>query len=130
VNARSQLLELYHQWKELSEFEGIAILAANWNEVSRCQSGKAALQYGIITAHELLQKELSPGISDPRVTDPQIRSIVTELILLEQRNGQWLDEQEEKAQEQNRALSKTSKNLRAVHKAYVSPQACVWHSYS
>ena len=130
MNARSQLLELYFRWKRLSETEGTAILAANWSEVSRCQNDKAALQYGIITAHELLQKELSKCEGDPRMNDPQIRSIVIELILLEQRNGQWLDEQKEKAQQENRALTKTTKNLRAVHKAYASARSEVWHSYS
>jgi hypothetical protein len=131
MSARSDLLSLYIEWRKLTESEGLAIRSANWLEVQHFQDAKFQLQAQIVSATELVHAELA---RDPRHTpevNHEFRSLLAELIQLEQRNSQWLADQRRNAEAEMAAIDKTSRNLRQVHKAYHQVQgAAAWHSYS
>ena len=130
MDARNQLMDLYQEWRTLSETEGKAIRAATWSRVDACQDAKHGLQPRMLSAVELCQAELKAAGINPQDFDLQLRKIVAELILLEERNSQWLAEQREAALAQARQLDRTSRSLRQVRQAYVGDAAAAWHSYS
>jgi hypothetical protein len=130
MNAHQDLLELFQEWRTLTETEGQAIRSATWPEVNRCQDAKFHLQSRLMMAHESLQAErLARGL-DPVTYDPPYRQVVAELIRLEQRNSEWLADQYQQAERQNQDLARTSRNLRQVHRAYAPGAPAHWHSYS
>jgi hypothetical protein len=130
MNAQQDLLELFQEWRTLTEAEGQAIRSAIWPEVNRCQDAKFHLQSRLMLVHESLQAERRAQGLDPETYDPPYRQVVTELIRLEQRNGEWLADQYQQAECQNQDLARTSRNLRQVHRAYASGAPTHWHSYS
>jgi hypothetical protein len=130
MSARNELMALYQEWRTLSEAEGEAIQSAIWPQVNRCQSAKSQLQTRILAAHELFQAELAAHGLDAREHEAQYRKTIAELILLEQRNGEFLDAQRQRAAAQIRELGRTRQNLRHVHRAYAGPREAAWNSYS
>ncbi len=130
MSARNNLMSLYQEWRTLTEAEGEAIRSATWPQVYRCQAAKSQLQARILAAHERFQAELAANGLDAREHEAQYRKTIAELILLEQRNGEFLEAQREQAQAKLRELSRTRQNLRQVQRAYAGAQQPAWNSYS
>jgi hypothetical protein len=122
----AHLLELYQQWKGLTEREGAAILASNWAEVRSCQEKKQKLQPQIIKISDQL-KNASRGASQ---FQDRIRECVNELIQLETRNSANLAGRLQTAKEKIDSLDCTSSRLRQLHKSYVPAQGSAWNQYS
>ena len=130
MSANNDLLDLFQEWRALTEAEGQAIQSATWPEVTRCQDAKSQLQTRLIATHELLQAELKASGLDAEAYDPRYRQVVAELIRLEQRNSEWLADQYQQADQQRNDLARASRNLRQVHRAYARTASANWHSYS
>jgi len=130
MSAANDLMALYQEWRTLTEAEGEAILSATWPQVNRCQTAKFQLQSRILAAHDLFQAELAAHGLDPQEHEAQYRKTVADLILLEERNGGFLEAQRKQACEQIRSLGRTKQNLRKVHRAYSGAREAAWNSYS
>lgn len=130
MTARHNLLNLYQTWRELTEREGEAIRVAAWAQVSRVQEDKAKLQAQIIDATERFQTEMLELHGYQGAEDSGLRSLLAELIQLEQRNGEWLATQRCQAEKERQELASTSRNLRQVHRAYATSSVSGWESYS
>ncbi len=130
MSAFQELNGYYQEWRQLSEQEGSAIRSSDWPKVRGCQEAKFCLQAQIMIATQLFQKELTDQGMDAKEYDRQFRGIVAELILLEERNGSWLNEQKTRALEERDELAKSSSNLRQVRSAYVQGNKTHWNSYS
>ena len=123
MNGRVQLLELYDQWKHLTQEEGAAILASNWIEVHRCQQDKQKLQPEIVKISE--QVETSSAEKDE--FGPRLRERINQLIQLETSNNDNLGTRLQSARQEKEKLDRTSQRLRKIHKSYVPSQDAVWN---
>ena len=129
MSAQNDLLELYQEWRAWTEAEGEAIRAAAWPQVAKCQGAKKDLQRRILTTTEQAQVEAQVSDGERRGIDPQVRRIVDELILLELRNSELVDEQRHRAEERLRDLDQRERNLRQLQRAYAPSRAGLWQSY-
>lgn len=125
MDCSAQLLELYQQWKSLTEKEGAAILASDWMEVRRCQKQKQQLQPQIIRTADLTKN--APSMPE---FETRIRECVNELIQLESDNNASLEKRLESTRKEITGLDRTSHRLRQVHKSYVPAPGNVWDQYS
>lgn len=125
----SQLWDRYHEWKRLTECEGMAILTSDWPEVRRCQTAKQHLQPEIIRLTDLAKKEIA-STSARHNFEHRIREVVNELILLESRNSTHLKERIAHTERERSQLDLTSQRLRQVHQSYVPKAAPSWDQYS
>lgn len=126
MNHSAELLELYQQWKGLTEQEGAAIYALNWSEVRRCQKQKQQLQPEIIRVTGLIKSRSGESL----LIDARIRDCVNELIQLESTNSAALEKRLESARKEMDDLDQTSHRLRQVHKSYVQSPGNAWNQYS
>lgn len=122
MDAHAELLALYQQWKQLTEQEGAAIIASNWTEVRSCQKTKQQLQPKIIRATDVAKHEPGGG---PEF-ETQIRNCVNELIQLETRNSQTLEQRLHQAEQERSSLQQTSHRLRRVQMSYSGPRGSAW----
>ena len=125
----SQLWDVYQQWKHLTEEEGMAILTSNWSEVRRCQKAKQDLQPEIIRLTDQAKKELTSTTARDTF-EGRIREVVNELILLESRNNNTLQERMDQVQRERTELELTSQRLKQVHRSYAPRSGPVWNQYS
>ena len=128
MNATVQLLELYEQWKHLTEREGAAILASDCMEVRDCQQKKQKLQPEIIKVSDLVKDSSRPA--DGSDFEPRLRECINELIQLETNNSATLETRLNATRQEKENLDRTSNRLRQIHKSYVPSQASVWNQYS
>ena len=127
MNATVQLLELYDQWKHLTEREGAAILASDWTEARDCQQKKQTLQPEIIKASDLVKNPSRQGTDE---FEPRLRECINELIQLETNNSATLETRLKSTRQEKEKLDRTSNRLRQIHKSYVPSQAPIWNQYS
>jgi hypothetical protein len=121
MSPAEELSALYDQWRRLTETEGQAIEAADWNQVAQCQSGKSRLQPRIVEVGQRLEVA---------VHELHFRPIVERLIEMERANRTRLQAQRETAEGQKRHLDRSSRCLRQLHESYVPPIRPHWESYS
>lgn len=129
MHSASQLWELYEEWKRLTITEGAAITASNWSEVRRCQTNKKQLQPRIIQLTEICKKECTTPAEIEQI-DSRVRSYVNDLIQLESRNNQVLQDRLQLLAQERVEMDRTASRLRQIHKTYVPPPQAVWDSYS
>jgi hypothetical protein len=116
-----ELSALYQQWRRLSEDEGEAIEAAEWDNVEQFQTAKAGLQPRIAEVGQRL---------DAVAHEQRFRKVVEDLMRLERRNSALLQRQRQAAEAQKQELDRASRHLRQLHKSYVPPARTHWQSYS
>src|SRR5687768_13205483 len=104
MNASAELLDLYDQWKNLSEREGAAILASDWTEVQRCQESKQELQPQIIDVSDRVKS----ASQDTDEFEPRLRETINELIQLENKNSANLEIRLQSAKQDKDDLDRTS----------------------
>jgi len=126
INANAEILELYQEWKRLTEKEGAAIMASDWVEVRSCQKAKQQLQPKIIQVTDVA-KNAPGGRSE---FEAQIRECVNELIQLETRNSEALGKRLEAAEKERSSLEQTSQRLKRVQKSYSGTRESAWDQYS
>lgn len=112
---------LLDQWRRLTEEEGRAISSGAWAQVESFQSAKALLQPRVSEVRERI---------DPARHESQFRPLIVELIRLERGNQSLLDARRQAAQEQERDLNCSDRNLRQIQKSYLPPARALWQSYS
>ena len=123
MNASVQLLELYDQWKHLTEQEGAGILASDWTEVRRCQLSKQELQPEIIR----VSNQVKNASRESEEFEPRLRERINELIRLETNNSANLETRLKSKRQEKESLDRTSQRLRQIHKSYVPSPASVWN---
>lgn len=110
--------DILYEWKELSLAEGTAIQSGSWASVILCQNQKRRL----MAAMDHVRKTCMEDVSD--------LPIVRELIELELRNSEWLEQKRKSSTLEKRRLDNASSNLRRVHSAYGRRYEPVWNSFS
>ncbi|MBI3876442.1 MAG: hypothetical protein HY300_10915 [Verrucomicrobia bacterium] len=126
MSAREELLDLYRQWQRHTEAETAAIETDNWPELTRRQSLKVALQprITVTAAHCEAANNTRPE------AEPQFRSLVESLALLEQQNSTLLTRRIAAARGQLDATDRTTRTLRRVHRSYSHAPEAGWQTYS
>ncbi|HOW64085.1 MAG TPA: hypothetical protein P5186_12400 [Candidatus Paceibacterota bacterium] len=130
MSARIALLGLYQEWQELTDNEGSAIRLNAWQEVREYQDAKLLLQQRIVETTTTLRREVAMGAYDRQEIETEFKSIINQLIDMENRNREWLAEQRRFAELRRDELAQSARNLRQVHRAYVPDKAPAWNSYS
>lgn len=129
-SAHRDLMELYREWKSLTESETRAIHEAAWPRLDRVQGEKLNLQIRIVEASQQVQTEMAiDGIAISEL-EKTLRPVVEELIRMEESNGRLLMEKRQRLEEEQAGLDRTSRNLRQVQQAYGSGSSAGWASYS
>ena len=98
-------------------------------KVAQCQDAKLKLQSCILTATEVWQSE-NPRPDREGAVDPEVRRVVSDLILLEVRNSEWVAERREEAERERNEIRQSRRNLRHIHRAYAPSAHALWQSYS
>ena len=124
MSAHAELLELYQEWKRLTEVEAAAIRVSDWAEVRSCQEEKQELRPKIIRATEAAKKNPDAEF------DAKIRECINELILLETRNSEGLGRRLEAVEREMSELDRTTTRLKQVHKSYTGTRSAAWDQYS
>ena len=126
MEPNAELLELYQQWKRLTEQESAAIGASNWTAVRNCQTAKQELQPKIIRATDAAKHAPGGGTE----FEARIRECVNELIQLETRNSEQLGKRLAAAEQERIGLERTSQRLKQVQKSYSGGRGSAWDQYS
>lgn len=129
-HAHQALLDLYAEWRRLTELEGAAIGRNEWPCVAQQQQLKRGLQTRIVDATEAWNRELAPGAGSLAPFEQEFRPIVTDLIQLESRNHELLCEHRTQARAELATLDRSTAHLRGLHRAYAGGETSRWQSYS
>lgn len=117
MNPEHALRDSYREWQRLAEIEGDAIRSRNWSLVADCQNALRELQPKI-----LRQTEAAPRNA--------CRDLVAELLELEQRNQELLEQCRQAASTQRTQLEHTRANLRRIQRSYAPAPRAAWVSFS
>lgn len=115
--------QLFAEWRRLTECEGASIQAAAWDEVLQVQETKKRLQTEILDA-EHASAPWSAADREAR------RVLVSELILLELRNQDWLGSRRAAAEAERASVEKSRLDLRRLQRSFAPQPSGVWQSYS
>jgi hypothetical protein len=128
--ALAALRAYYEQWRSLTETEGEAIRGGLWQQVDQVQETKRQLQQLILGATRELRAECARCGADVTGVEQQLRSLVEQLVQLESRNGQSLDEQLHQSRVQLQQLDTADRNLHRIRRAYSPSREANWESFS
>ena len=117
MNPEDTLRDSYREWRRLAELEGEAIRSRNWPLVSDCQKALRELQPQIMR-----QAEAAPR--------PSCQELVADLLRLEQRNQQLLEQCRHAALTRRTQLEQTRANLRRIQRSYAPAPQAAWVSFS
>lgn len=128
------LLDLYQEWRRLTELEGAAIARDEWPAVEEHQRLKRDLRDQIILATQQWHAEGAAAGSGPDSVrasfERYFRPIVADLIALEHRNQQVLGEHRSQMQSRLASASQSTKRLRNLQRSYAPERSPRWQSYS
>ena len=130
MSAQANLLQLYKDWRALTEDEREAIEEGDWRRVRVCQGAKAQLQPEIVRATERTHSEWRQSGIDSAILEKQVRSAVNELIYLESRNGEFITEQRRAAQAEFEQLDQSVRTVGKIQKSYAPSAPIAWETYS
>jgi hypothetical protein len=130
MSAKTNLVDAYHNWEELTQAERAAIQTDDWSRVSEFQQTKQGLQKKIIHLTEVAQSECIEAGHDTKMFERDMRRIINGLIALESRNAELLASRRQLAEVAKADLDQAAHNLRRVQKSYSPPAAALWNSYS
>ena len=128
--ARSQLLELYAEWRRLTDLEGEAIRAADWPAVEEQQNLKHALQPRITRASIWFREAALAGGLPETQFETEFRPVVGELVDLELRNREELCRRREALQADRQSMGQSANRLRGIRRSYTLQPASSWQSWS
>lgn len=130
MSAENHLQDAYREWRRLAETEGDAIRNRNWPLVSDCQNALQQLQLQIVRHTQQAQEEWTRLDVDRAEKEKSFRVMVLELIEIESRNNELLDQVRQVAQTRLGQLSQASHTLRQVQRSYAPAQPTGWTSFS
>lgn len=126
MNRDAQLLDLYQQWRALTQAETVAIQEGNWGKLLETQEQKKALQDRI----DAVEMEAKRETEFQDRADSGLKETLHELILLEQQNAAALADRQQELQFEQQQINRSRGNLRQLQKAYSGAVGAVWQSYS
>jgi hypothetical protein len=123
------LLNLYTEWRRITDIEGAAIADEEWPRVEQQQLLKRELQNQIMqTANQWLSEQGETEAACANY-EREFRPIVTTLIQRETQNHELLCERRQHLQSRMDSLKQTSARLRNV-RSYTTEGSSSWQSYS
>ena len=125
-----QVHQVLAEWRRLTVAEGKAIREGNWEFVSECQRALSELRPKIegLTGRPSKEETIPPTIPPTRKTSS--RATVLELIELQRKNLQSLEQRRQKLSSYIEELSRAGRNLRGLQRSYAGPTKASWSSYS
>lgn len=129
MHTQYDLIELYSQWRRLTEAEGEAINQGRWQDVDHQQALKQELKDRILLATENWQSDYPVRLTQAEY-DRRFRAIISELIVMESANHATLCARREALQQERGRAGQTLQNLRGLNRTYGRQQQTCWHSYS
>lgn len=130
MNASPELEADYLEWQRLAEAEGEAIRSGDWIYACDCQNALKQLQPRIISHTARAQMD-GPAHGPARLEqEEKFRTIVRQLIELEQRNFQLLDSRIRSAHAELDKLQHANFTLHRIQRSYAPARPAVWNSFS
>ncbi len=130
MTAKQTLVELYQEWRRLTEAEGEAIRQASWTQVDYYQTAKRKLQPQIVTVTEQFQDELPPAGPERAEGEQFFRKQLGELIQLEVQNGSSISSHRAQLEAERAKTDQSRRNLRQLREYYAPNRCANWQSYS
>lgn len=125
MNRSTPLLDLYGEWRRLSQEESQAIADGQWHALEKFQAAKKALQGAIIQAQAAWEHAAIPVGPSPG----ELRSLIGELIAMEHRNEETLARKLSAATAEQEKLDRSRRRLRRIQQSYSGPASTRWKSY-
>ncbi len=132
ANAHQLLVELYAEWRRLTDLEGTAIDHDEWPSVARQQQLKQELRDQIVHTTEQWHLEWAATETETASVrfEREFRPIVADLIQRETRNHELICQRRHRVQSELASLNQSSARLRGIHRAYATDAGSRWQSYS
>jgi hypothetical protein len=130
MSAEQALLNAYSEWRRLAEAEGKAVRMRNWNLLLECQQAIKKIQPLITQLRFAARAEWKNSGADRAAKEENLRTIVSELIELGQRNKMLLQTARDAAQAKRQELEQAGRNLKRLQLSYVSARPAAWTSFS
>ena len=130
MDAHAKLMSAYDDWRRWTEAEGDALRAANWSRVAQCQAAKRDMQPLILRLGEAARIEWARTADTRADLERAMRSVVGELIVLENRNGAILAQRRDALLTRKTEMDRSHCNLRRLRNSYAPARRPVWSSFS
>jgi hypothetical protein len=125
-----QLHQVLAEWRRLTVAEGRAIREGNWEFVSECQRALSELRPKIEGLTGRTTQEVTSPPTEPPTRKISSRATVLELIELQRKNLQSVEQRRQKLSSHIEGLSRAGRNLRGLQRSYAGPAKASWSSYS
>jgi len=127
---RDSLRAHYERWRLLTEAEGPAIAAHDWQTVSELQQAKRQLQTLITKAIRELREQCDRRGLVAVDIQKEFRPSILKLLDMEKANEQVLAARRELVARRREQVDQTIQKLRKLRQAYVHGSPSVWDTYS
>lgn len=127
---RTQLHDLYAEWRRLTHLEGEAIRLGDWSRVDEQQVLKHALQTRIARAAGCFRQEAAADGLPDSTFETEFRPVVGELVNLELNNREELCRRREALQAERRTIRQTACRLGGIRRSYAAAPSSSWQSWS
>ncbi len=125
----NELQKAFREWHRLARAEGEAIRTGNWPLVADCQNALQQLQPRILRCLEEARQECArPGVDSHE--NEGIRTLIAELIEIENQNNALLHTLRGTLQTQLGQLEQSGHTLRQIQRSYAPARPPVWSSFS
>jgi hypothetical protein len=125
MNSTAELMALLAEWRLFSEQEHAAILEEDWDRLARHQASKSRLSAQITEALTRFRAQPVAG-----QVQAQVNACGSELIALEMRNSELLQNLRHTRAAERERLNETNRNLQGVRRAYGGISGHLLQSYS
>ena len=125
----NELQNAFREWHRLARAEGDAIRTGNWSLVTNCQNALQELQPRILRCMEEARLESARPGADSHGNDG-IRTLITELLEIENQNNALLSTMRGTLQAQLGQLEQSGHTLRQIQRSYAPARPPVWSSFS
>ena len=127
---RDSLRAHYERWRVLTEAEGAAIAASDWQTFDELQQTKRQLQALITNTTRELREE-SDRLSLTAVDiEKELRPGILKLLDMERANEQVLAARRKRVAQKREQVDQIIHKLRNLRKAYVQAGPSLWETYS
>ncbi len=131
MNTKDELVAAYESWREWTEVEREAIAADDWPLLEACHQAKLKLQAAIVRLNGVADAAGRQQGQLRRELDRDLRTLVSELIVLETRNSQSLALKRQEVLAAKAELERSRFNLRQMQRSYAGQRsAAAWQQYS
>jgi hypothetical protein len=124
MNAESELLRAYREWRRLAQAEAKAIQTRNWNLLSDCHLAIQDYQSLVRTLTQETRAEWRLAGCNLAEKEQNLRVLVSDLLELTRQNHSRLQSTLARTRDKLDQLGEAGKNLKRLRRAYGGLPVC------